>query len=109
MKKWVLILLALFVVQKWDAIQLYFNPPAPRPPGAPSEVILYATSWCGYCAKTRELLQENKIDYQEFDIEKSSEGRAKYEALNGSGVPLLVINGTVVRGYNESRILELTR
>ena len=72
---------------------------------ARNEVILYATEWCGYCQKTRELLKQNNIRYVEYDIEKSTIGRREHKRLGGKGVPLLRINGKVIHGYNEKLIL----
>lgn len=67
-------------------------------------VILYATDWCGYCAKTREFFADNNIAYYEYDIEKSAQGREQYDELNGNGVPLVDINGNIIRGYSESKM-----
>ena len=72
-------------------------------------VVLYATSWCGYCAKARDLLNKNDIDYLEYDIEASSRGRDEYDQLGGNGVPLLLIGGEMVEGYNPDRILMLAQ
>lgn len=63
-------------------------------------VILYATSWCGYCKKTRAFFDENDIKFTEYDVEKSEEGRHRFEALGGQGVPVVDIKGTVVYGYS---------
>jgi len=63
-------------------------------------VVLYATSWCGYCKKTRTFLAEHNIQYTEYDVETSEEGRKQFEALGGSGVPVMDIKGTVVHGYS---------
>lgn len=69
---------------------------------------LYATAWCGYCKKTRQLFKGNNIRYVEYDIEKDSTARQRYQNLKGRGVPLIVANGTVIRGYNESELRKLT-
>lgn len=71
------------------------------------KVVLYATEWCGYCAKTRTLLKENNISYVEYDIEKSAEGKSQYQSLNGRGVPLVIVKGQLIRGYNPSLMQEL--
>ena len=68
-------------------------------------VVLYATDWCGYCKKTRGFFAEKGIEYVEFDIEKSAEGRKQYEQLKGRGVPLVVANGMVIRGYSPRSVL----
>jgi len=72
-------------------------------------VILYMTDWCGWCRKTRALLNEMEADFEEVDIEKSDEGRREYEEKSGGrgGVPLLDIGGTIVRGFDEARIRRL--
>ena len=51
------------------------------------------------------MLDSENIKYTEFDIEKSAEGRRRYDALNGQSIPLLTINGNRVNGYNKSKIL----
>ncbi len=68
------------------------------------QVILYATSWCGYCQKAREYLARNHIAYKEYDIEKSSEGRRQFVALRGSGVPLILVSNHQIRGWNQGAL-----
>lgn len=34
-------------------------------------VVMYSTSWCGYCKKARQHFKRKKIPYREYDIEKS--------------------------------------
>jgi glutaredoxin len=68
-----------------------------------NDVILYATSWCGYCKKTREFLAENNIQYTEYDVEASEQGRRKFAVLNAKGVPVLDIQGTIIDGYDVSK------
>lgn len=108
MRKVIFILLALFVFQKWDMINGYLNISTTQSTESSELVLLYATRSYGYCAKTRQLLSNNNIDYIEYDIERSTEAARRFKSLGDSGVPLLVINGTVVKGYNRDRILDLT-
>jgi len=72
-------------------------------------VVLYSTDWCGYCTKVRQLFDENKIAYKEFDIEKSAKAKREYDKLNGKGVPLTKIDKTLVSGYNPQRLLSLAQ
>lgn len=73
-------------------------------PSASNDIVLYGTVWCPYCEQTRELLAANNVDYCEYDIERSAEGYRQYESLGGGGVPLMLFNGEVIRGYNKSEI-----
>ncbi len=77
--------------------------------GYDGRVVLYATTWCGYCQKTRELLGRNNVEYIEYDIEKSLKGKHDFDKLNGRGIPLLIVNGHIVRGYNPQKIIQLVK
>lgn len=109
MKQYLLAITALFVFQQWDTISSFVSPPPDYAAAHDGKVIIYGTSWCGYCAKTRKLLGDNNIDFYEYDIEKSQEGYDQHRRLGGNGVPVLLINGEVVKGYSPARILELAR
>lgn len=71
-----------------------------------SDVILYATSWCGYCSKTKDFLRKNNIHFVEYDIEKSTAGKEQFSRLNGDSVPLLIVKSELVHGYNPDAILQ---
>ncbi len=104
MKKLVFLALLGLTLENWDRIDGFvFGRPDYSTAG--NSVTLYATEWCGYCQKTRELLKQNNIRYVEYDIEKSTIGRREHKRLGGKGVPLLRINGKVIHGYNEKLIL----
>ncbi len=94
------------IYQKWDVIDSVISPPPDYSAISQGKVVLYATSWCGYCQKTRELLSKKKVSYKEYDIEKSKEGRRQYDSLNGKGVPVLIVNDQVIHGYNLKAIEE---
>ena len=101
-----LLLIALLggLAQNQDKIKHWLNPPPPRIPGA-DEVVLYSTTWCGYCAKTRRYFADNGIEYRDIDVERSEEGRNAYRQFGANGVPIVVVNNdTVIRGYSPDRI-----
>lgn len=105
MKKLLIIVVLVLLYQFRDDI-FSFHSPAPEYAAMHEEkVILYATSWCGYCSKTRQFLKENNIPYFEYDVESSSEGYDQFKALGGRGVPLVLVNGKVIKGFNTDRIL----
>jgi len=64
------------------------------------QVTMYSTSWCGYCRKARELFTRQNIPFRELDIEKSAEAKKAYDALNGRGVPLLLIGDKQMTGFD---------
>ncbi|KTC11468.1 hypothetical protein PS634_01490 [Pseudomonas fluorescens] len=107
LKKVALIMLVVVIYQNWGRIENFVNPPPVSVAQSYSQakVVMYATEWCGYCKQTRRFLDSKGIPYQEYDIEKSEEGRKAYEALGGRGIPLIDVNGTLIRGFAPDDIL----
>lgn len=107
LKKVALVLLVVVVYQNWGKIERVFHPSqaVSEQTQAKANVVLYATDWCGYCKLTRRFLDQKGIPYKEFDIEKDAEARKAYEALGGRGIPLIDVNGTLIRGYDPDEIL----
>jgi glutaredoxin len=85
------------------------EPTAASQPRRPPPVILYSTSWCGWCRRTRTLLSRLEVPFVEKDIEASEQARAEHEAKAGpgAGVPVLDIGGKIVRGFNAEAIQSL--
>ena len=107
LKKVLLIVLVLVVYKNWGKIERLFNPSqvVAEQVRANARVVLYATDWCGYCKLTRRFLDQKGIPFKEYDIEKDAEARKAYEALGGRGIPILDVNGTLIRGYEPEAIL----
>ncbi|THB65452.1 MAG: glutaredoxin family protein [Gammaproteobacteria bacterium] len=73
------------------------------------KVVLYATDQCGYCRKAINHLNKLDIEYIGYDINKSAIGRREFDQLGGRGVPLMIIDGQLVRGYNPRAISQYAR
>ena len=91
---------------------------APTPaPGTTSQarIIVYGTSWCGACAQARKWLKEKHIPFVDKDIEKDRAAAAELMAkaqkagIPASGVPVLDVNGTLMRGFNPNRLTALLK
>lgn len=106
MRFWALTLAlgAAFAWQHHATIRDWIDPPPPIAANAERKVVLFATRWCGYCAKTRALFQRHNIPFQEYDIERSATAYAHYQRLGGNGVPLILIDTQVIHGYDEAAI-----
>ena len=101
---WFVALAGIFAWQHRYDIHNFIDPPKPIASSEGLSVVLYATKWCGYCAKTREYFKARKVPYKEYDVENSAEGQAQYEKLGIDGVPVIVINGVVIQGYDPEGI-----
>ena len=65
-----------------------------------NQVILYSTSWCGYCKKARNYFQANNIPFTEYDVETSEKGKRDYQAMNGNGVPIILVGAKRLNGFS---------
>lgn len=75
-------------------------------PQSPS-VVMYASDWCGYCARARALLDAKGIAYTEIDVDLVPGARAEMMARGGgSTVPQIFIGGRPVGGSDELRALD---
>ena len=67
---------------------------------------MYMTDWCGYCKKAREYIRSLGADLVEYNIDKDKSKRdeMRQKTGGGSGVPVIDIEGTIIRGYNQGAI-----
>jgi glutaredoxin len=107
MKKVIALLALLLVYEKWAYIDAWLNPPPAFVQDHFGTVVLYATEWCGYCQRARKLFEEKGIDYVEYDIEKSELAKQQFDQLGGRGVPVVLYNGEVIKGFSRQAILNL--
>jgi glutaredoxin len=66
----------------------------------PHQVILYSTRWCGVCKRAKRFLIENRIPFEEYDVEKSPQGRRDFKRLKGKGVPIILIGDRRLNGFS---------
>lgn len=107
MKKFLVVVLAIIVINEWRGIRNLFSPPPDFAAAHEETAVMYSTQWCPFCQKARELFAEQGITYYEYDIEQSEEGNAQYQRLGGGGVPIILIKGEVLKGFNRATVLGL--
>jgi glutaredoxin len=73
------------------------------------KIIIYSTSWCGFCHTEKQYLDSRNIPYISKDIEIDP---AAYKELmektggNYAGVPMTDIGGDMILGYDRPKIDE---
>ena len=63
-------------------------------------VVMYSTSWCGFCKKAARHFRNKKIPFTEYDIEKSAKAAREYKKLKGRGVPVILIGDRRMNGFD---------
>ena len=99
----VLFVFVFLAASNWWKIELLLDPIKTEGVSA-DHVVLYATSWCNYCEKTRRYFDAAGIPFTEYDIENSPHGRAHYKRLGGRGVPLITIGDATIHGFDTGAI-----
>jgi GrxC family glutaredoxin len=68
---------------------------------------MYTTSWCGYCARARQLLAGKGASFTEIDVDQVAGSRAEMQQRSGrTSVPQIFIGGQHVGGYDDLRALD---
>lgn len=68
-------------------------------------ITIYSTSWCAYCHAVTDYLDKFGIKYVVIDIEKdSSAAKDMIDKSGQMGVPVVDIDGTIIVGFDRSRI-----
>ena len=69
------------------------------------EVIMYTTPTCGYCRQAKEYLKTRKVAFVEKNV--AADDAAAQDMIRRSGqrgVPVLIIGGEVIVGFDRPRI-----
>jgi glutaredoxin 3 len=68
---------------------------------------MYATGWCPYCMRARNLLESKGVAFEEIDVEATAERRAEMRQKSGrNSVPQIFIGDTHVGGCDDLHALE---
>jgi len=77
------------------------------------KVMLYALSTCGWCRRTKDLLNRNQVEYEYCDVDELT-GKEKAEIMAAvekanplRSFPTILIGDDVVAGFDEPRITKL--
>lgn len=75
-------------------------------PHSDIKVLLYMTDWCPYCKKAREYINSIGADLTEYNVDKDKDRRKEMLVKSGGakGVPLIDIEGTIIRGFSPAAI-----
>lgn len=66
------------------------------------KVEFYATSWCPYCTRARQLLASKGLEIDEIDVEARPGAREEMVVRSGrSSVPQIFINRTHIGGCDD--------
>ena len=68
------------------------------------KVVVYSSSTCPWCTTTKDYLKEHNIDFVEKNITTDTDARNELIAMGHMGVPVIVIDGEEIVGFDQARI-----
>jgi len=72
------------------------------------QVKIYSTPACPYCIRTKQFLKENNIEFEDIDVSEDEKKIEEMIKISGQmGVPVVVIDGEIIVGFDKARIKEL--
>ncbi|MCM3600372.1 thioredoxin family protein [Robertmurraya korlensis] len=71
-----------------------------------NKVTLYTQPGCPPCEFTKNFFTDQNISYEVKDIKKDSSARDELIKLGSYSTPTIVINGDVIIGFEQERILK---
>lgn len=72
-----------------------------------ANVVIYSSNTCGYCKQAKEYLQEKGVNYEEKNISKDPVARKELMQKGYMGVPVIVVNGEEIVGFDKARLEQL--
>lgn len=75
----------------------------------PGGIVMYATAWCPYCERARQLFARKQVSFHEIDVDRSPELRAEMMTRSGRRtVPQIFIGDVHVGGCDDLHALDAT-
>jgi glutaredoxin len=71
------------------------------------DVVIYTATWCGVCKSAKSFFEKQGIAYNEYDIEKSAQGKRDYKRMRGRGVPIILVGEQRMNGFDPARFQRL--
>ncbi len=71
------------------------------------DVTIYTSNTCPYCVSAKDYLNERGVPFVEKNIQTDPEARKELMRMGHMGVPVIVIDGEEIVGFNKSKMDEL--
>ncbi len=69
------------------------------------EIKIYSTPTCPYCKMAKDYISSKGVSYQNIDVSSDQTAAEEMVKVSGQmGVPVIVINGQTMVGFDKSRI-----
>ncbi len=74
-----------------------------------NNVVVYSSSTCPYCTLVKDFLDSKGVNYIEKNISVDIEARKELMKMGHMGVPVTIIKGTEIVGFNKDELESLIK
>ncbi|HDK38613.1 MAG TPA: glutaredoxin family protein [Thiolapillus brandeum] len=67
-------------------------------------ITLYSSSGCNHCRQLKQWLQQHQIRFVEMDVQRNARAYKDFQRHGGRGVPLLLVGGTPIKGFDPKKL-----
>ena len=72
---------------------------------ANTSVVIYTTTECPWCKKTKEFFKENNVKYSEVNVQEDENARNEiFEKSGQMGVPVVDVGGKIIVGFDKNAL-----
>ncbi|AHM55407.1 glutaredoxin [Peptoclostridium acidaminophilum DSM 3953] len=72
-------------------------------------VKIYTSDTCGYCHMAKEYFRENGIAFDERNVTKDVEAKKELMKMGYMSVPVIIIDGETIVGFDKQKIESLLK
>ncbi|WP_353095563.1 glutaredoxin family protein [Tissierella praeacuta] len=73
------------------------------------DVTVYTSNTCPYCVSAKDYLKEKGVSYTEKNVQTDKSARKELMAMGHMGVPVLIIDGEEIVGFDKEKIDSLLK
>jgi len=72
-----------------------------------AKVVVYSSNTCPHCTTAKDYLKEKGVEFEEKNVTTDMEARKELMSMGYMGVPIIMVDGEVVEGFNRAKLDEL--
>ena len=73
------------------------------------KILIYSTDTCPHCQSVKSYLDSKGFSYEEKNVQKDKEARKELLSKGYRGVPVIIINGQDVVGFDKEKIDQILK
>lgn len=72
-----------------------------------SPVVIFTMDFCPSCLAAKHYMKQHGLDWHEMNIDQSARAKQVFDRLGGRGVPMILVNGERMYGFDPDRFESL--